>query len=101
MSRPNPKSSERDQLTEVISAHKANITYVDITNRHDDLCDVYFELTEVASAEALVDELNRLEVVSEIERTVAFSRIFGKAVSIRPFDKFRHWRFVACAVTRS
>jgi len=100
MSLPGPKSIERDdaelallihtcdecgvlhQLTEVISAHGANITYVDITNQHDDLCDVYFELKAVASADALVDELSKLEVVGEVERTEAFSRIFGKRIIV-------------------
>ena len=100
MSRPGPKSLERDdaelallihtcdecgvlhQLTEVISAHGANITYVDITNRHDGLCDVYFELQSVVSASALIDALRKLEVVTEIEQTDAFSSIFGKRIIV-------------------
>lgn len=100
MTRPGPKSLERDdaelallihtcdacgvlhQLTEIISEHGANITYVDITNRHDGLCDVYFELQSVTSASALIDALRKLDVVAEIEQTDAFSSIFGKRIIV-------------------
>ena len=100
MSRPSPKSFERDkadlallihtcdecgvlhQLTEIISSHGVNITYVDITNRHDGLSDIYFELQRIKDAEALIADLAKLEIVSGVEQTPAFSGIFGKRIIV-------------------
>lgn len=70
------------QLTRVISEHGANITYVDITERRDDRATVYFELDRVAEAAALLDDLRRLPIVSQVEETPTFARIYGKRIIV-------------------
>lgn len=70
------------QLTEVISEHRANITYVDITERRGGLSDVYFELEEVADPEGLTRDLTALEITRGIEQTPAFSKLYGKRIIV-------------------
>ncbi len=70
------------QLTEVISEHQANITYVDIVERHDGLSDIYFELEAVADPAALTRDLEALEITAGVEQTPAFSKLFGKRIIV-------------------
>ncbi len=70
------------QLTRVISEHGANITYVDITERRDGRATVYFELDRVAEAAALLGDLRRLPIVSQVEETPTFARIYGKRIIV-------------------
>ncbi len=70
------------QLTEVISEHRANIVYVDITERREGLSDVYFELEGVGDREGLTRDLTGLEIVQGIEQTPPFARLFGKRIIV-------------------
>ncbi len=70
------------QLTGVILEHNANITYVDITDRHEDRSSTYFELEGVADARALIDDLSRLDIVESVEEMPSFWRIFGKRIIV-------------------
>lgn len=70
------------QLTGVISAHRANIAYVDITERHDGRATIYFELEEVEDAERLIADLGQLSSVTETMRVDPFARVYGKRIIV-------------------
>lgn len=70
------------RLTEVILEHNANITYVDITDRHEGRSSTYFELEGVVDAQALIADMARLDIVDEVEETPSFWRIFGKRIIV-------------------
>lgn len=70
------------RLTGVFAAHRANITYVDITERREARATVYFELEAVADPERLIADLEALEVVTRVERTPTFMRIYGKRIIV-------------------
>ncbi|MHB0870414.1 MAG: DUF5612 domain-containing protein [Chloroflexota bacterium] len=70
------------RLTEVILAHKANITYVDITDRHEDRSSTYFELEGVADPAALIADMSSLDIVESVEETPSFWKIFGKRIIV-------------------
>ena len=69
-------------LTEVVSAHNANIAYVDITERHGGEGSTYFELEDVAEPEALIADLRQLEAVTDVEEMPSFWKIFGKRIIV-------------------
>jgi energy-converting hydrogenase B subunit Q len=69
-------------LSGVISNHKANIVYVDITERHDGLGIVYFELEDVADAAQLQRDLEAVPVVRAVHRTDPFARVYGKRIIV-------------------
>jgi len=70
------------QLTLVIYQHNANITYVDITDRHGGRASTYFELEGVADPAALMADLSRLDTVISLEETPSFWKIFGKRIIV-------------------
>ncbi|MHB1160634.1 MAG: DUF5612 domain-containing protein [Chloroflexota bacterium] len=70
------------RLTEVILAHNANITYVDITDRHEDRSSTYFELEGVADPAALIADMSSLDIVESVEETPSFWKIFGKRIIV-------------------
>ncbi|HEY8475880.1 MAG TPA: DUF5612 domain-containing protein [Chloroflexota bacterium] len=70
------------RLTGVISEHGANIAYVDITDRRDGQASIYFELESVSDREALLRDLQRLDIVLSVESTPSFWRLFGKRVIV-------------------
>ncbi|MBI2954539.1 MAG: DUF5612 domain-containing protein [Chloroflexi bacterium] len=70
------------QLTRVISDHQANITYVDITDRHGGTAALYFELENVLDVELLVKDLSELPVVLTIEEQPSFSKVYGKRIIV-------------------
>jgi energy-converting hydrogenase B subunit Q len=70
------------ELTGVISAHGANIVYVDITNRHQDAAAVHFELQQVEEPERLLRDLRALPSVTEITRVEPFARVYGKRIIV-------------------
>ncbi len=70
------------RLTEVILQHNANITYVDITDRHEGISSTYFELEGAADAGALIDDMSGLEVVLSVEEIPSFWKIFGKRIIV-------------------
>ncbi|MBA3332192.1 MAG: DUF5612 domain-containing protein [Actinobacteria bacterium] len=69
-------------LTRVIFEHRANITYVDITDYGDGGSSTYFELDHVADADALIEDLGRLPIVRSIERAPSFGKIYGKRIIV-------------------
>lgn len=69
-------------LTRVIFEHGANITYVDIAERHEEYSTVYFEMEAVASPEALIVALEGLLIVRSVERAPSFAKIYGKRIIV-------------------
>lgn len=69
-------------LTEVISQHRSNITYVDITERQGGCATIYFELEQVEDEEALRRDLSRLANVVSVEQIPSFARIYGKRIIV-------------------
>jgi energy-converting hydrogenase B subunit Q len=70
------------QLAKVISDHQANITYVDIPERMENLGTVYFELTGEFDAAALVADMQALPLVVSITQVQPLMRIYGKRVIV-------------------
>jgi len=70
------------ELTGVISAHAANIVYVDISNRQGDSAMVHFELDVVEDPVRLLDDLRSLPSVREISRVEPFARVYGKRIIV-------------------
>ena len=71
-------------LTSVILDHEANITYVDIAERHERGSTVYFELEGVAESDTgvVMRDLEALGIVEEVERAPSFARIYGKRIIV-------------------
>jgi len=71
-------------LTSVILEHGANITYVDIAERHERGSTVYFELEGVGegNADVVIRDLEALGIVDEVERAPSFARIYGKRIIV-------------------
>ena len=70
------------QLTKVIAAHQANISYIDIVGRLEKLATIYLELEDVSNVEGLIAELKSISLVNSIEQPEPFARIYGKRVII-------------------
>lgn len=71
------------ELTRVISAHGANITYVAIVDeRSTGRSAVYFELNRVADAASLLRDLEAAPVSEGIELAPSFGRIYGKRIIV-------------------
>jgi energy-converting hydrogenase B subunit Q len=69
-------------LTRVILDHRANITYVDIAERHEGLSTVYLELEDAVEPEALTEDLKALPTVRALERAPSFQRVYGKRIIV-------------------
>ena len=69
-------------LTRVIFEHRANITYVDIAERHEDGSTVYFEMEDVAVPKAMISDLEALPIVRAVERAPSFQKIYGKRIIV-------------------
>jgi energy-converting hydrogenase B subunit Q len=70
------------QLTKVIYDHHANITYVDIRDRHRTDAAVYFELQDVPDPAQLVADIAALDVVTAVEEAPSFGSIYGKRIIV-------------------
>src|SRR6266508_6215267 len=70
------------ELTGVILAHRANISYVDIIERQAGGCGIYFELEQVADVDRLITDLKALPIVQDLELPEPFSRIYGKRIIV-------------------
>ncbi|MBX5490306.1 MAG: DUF5612 domain-containing protein [Chloroflexi bacterium] len=70
------------QLCQVLAAHQANIAHVDIHARDSGQASLYFELEGVRDLDAIVRDLDALEVVLRVEQLRPFSRIYGKRVIV-------------------
>ena len=69
-------------LTQVILEHQANITYVDIAERHEGDSTIYFELEDVATPDVLINDLSGLPVVRMVERAPSFAKVYGKRIIV-------------------
>ncbi len=72
-------------LTSVILEHGANITYVDIAERHErGSSTVYFELEGVVEGLAgeVIRGLQSLGIVEEVERAPSFQKVYGKRIIV-------------------
>lgn len=69
-------------LTRVILEHQANITYVDIAERHEDSSTIYFELEDVAAPDMLINDLGALPIVRVIEQAPSFAKVYGKRIIV-------------------
>src|SRR5581483_1601874 len=56
--------------------------YVDITERDGQASTTYFELSDVADAQALLDDLQSLPCVHQVHATPTFQKIFGKRIIV-------------------
>lgn len=70
------------QLTGVMLEHRANITYVDITERREGQTAIYFELESVAEPKALLGDLAALPMVRTVEEALSFRKIYGKRIIV-------------------
>jgi energy-converting hydrogenase B subunit Q len=70
------------QLTRVIAAHQANISYIDVVGRLREHASVYLELQDVSDLDLLIREIQALPVVRSIEQPEPFLKIYGKRVII-------------------
>ncbi|MCA3749399.1 MAG: DUF5612 domain-containing protein [Rubrobacter sp.] len=70
------------ELTGVIFEHRANITYIDISERRGGECAIYFELEDASSPEVLIEDLRALPIVREIERAPSFAKVYGKRIIV-------------------
>ena len=69
-------------LTGVISAHGANIAYVDITAPRDGQGTTYFELEDVRDPESLIRDLEALPFVQSTLRVEPFVHVYGKRIIV-------------------
>ena len=69
------------ELTGVILKHGGNIASVDIVERGERSA-IYLEIGGARSDDALVRDLQRLDVVDEVERVPGMLQIFGKRIIV-------------------
>jgi energy-converting hydrogenase B subunit Q len=69
-------------LTGVISAHGANVAYVDITERREERATVYFELEDVSQPDQLIADLGAIATVSQTSRVEPFAGVYGKRIIV-------------------
>lgn len=70
------------ELSRVIAAHQANISYVDIINERGGASAVYFEMTQVADTDALLRDLAAAPVAQGVEQAPSFGQIYGKRIIV-------------------
>jgi energy-converting hydrogenase B subunit Q len=70
------------RLTGVISQHRANITYVDITERREGKTVIYFELETVSDRDGLLQDLRQLPTVEAVDVAPSFRKIYGKRIIV-------------------
>jgi energy-converting hydrogenase B subunit Q len=70
------------KLTEVIYRYGANIRYVNIVYSDEKEALTYFEISKIPNFEALLKELEELEIVSSVEQVPSFDAIYGKRVIV-------------------
>src|SRR5688572_7903782 len=69
-------------LTGVISTHRANVAYVDITERREARATIYFELEDVIDAEGLIRDVGTISAVAQTSRVEPFARVYGKRIIV-------------------
>jgi energy-converting hydrogenase B subunit Q len=76
------KTGVLHQLTGVIARHEGDITSVEILDNWPNPARTYFEVVLPGEAEALVDDLKRLEIVRQVEKVKTLQKIYGKRIII-------------------
>ena len=69
-------------LARVVREHGANITYVDIFDRHQGRARILFEFEEVGDSSALIKALDDLSEVHEVITESTMQKIFGQRVIV-------------------
>jgi len=70
------------EVTRVLAKHGANISHVDIIPSVAEVAQVHFEFTLDRQIDQLLADLKRLPDIKDVERTLSFSRIYGKRIVI-------------------
>ena len=70
------------QLSQVLAAHEANIDDIEIVRWEEGQAQVYFELSGVADADRITEEMRKVSLVLDIETIPPFSQIYGKRIVI-------------------
>lgn len=70
------------KLTGVMLEHRANITYVDITERSAGQTAIFFELEAVDDTAGLIADLHALPIVQQVEEAPTFRKIYGKRIIV-------------------
>ena len=69
-------------LTRVLAAHQANISYVDIIRHRDRDPQIYVEFSTEQPLDPLVAEMRALGAVKALDPTASFAKIYGKRIVI-------------------
>lgn len=69
-------------VAKVISDHQANVTYIDITERHQGKAAIYVELQEVRDHQGLTCSLAAIRGIDAIEEPPPLLNIYGKRVIV-------------------
>jgi energy-converting hydrogenase B subunit Q len=76
------KTGVLHQLTGVIASHEGDITSVEILDNWPNPARTYFEVVLPGEADALVADLERLEIVQHVEKVKTLEEIYGKRIII-------------------
>jgi energy-converting hydrogenase B subunit Q len=76
------KTGVLHQLTGVIASHEGDITSVEILDNWPNPARTYFEVVLPGEADALVADLERLEIVQHVEKVKTLQKIYGKRIII-------------------
>jgi energy-converting hydrogenase B subunit Q len=76
------KTGVLHQLTGVIARHEGDITSVEILDNWPNPARTYFEVVLPGEADALLEDLQRLEIVQHVEKVKTLEKIYGKRIII-------------------
>lgn len=76
------KTGVLHQLTGVIARHDGDITSVEILDNWPNPARTYFEVVLPGEADALMADLQRLEIVQHVEKVKTLQKIYGKRIII-------------------
>jgi energy-converting hydrogenase B subunit Q len=76
------KTGVLHQLTGVIARHEGDIISVEILDNRPEEARTYFEVVLAAGPEALVEDLEKLEIVRRVEIVKTLQTIYGKRIII-------------------
>jgi energy-converting hydrogenase B subunit Q len=76
------KTGVLHQLTGVIASHEGDITSVEILDNWPNPARTYFEVVLPGEADALLADLERLEIVRHVEKVKTLQKIYGKRIII-------------------
>jgi energy-converting hydrogenase B subunit Q len=76
------KTGVLHQLTGVIARHEGDITSVEILDNWPNPARTYFEVVLPGEADALIADLQRLEIVQHVAKVKTLQKIYGKRIII-------------------